>query len=124
MRYDAVGGNDSGPNIYDGNFAMISNFANVIEWYCDVNENSCTPAVVDTSESVFIDSGVEDESLNNIHTDDNKSNDGDSHYGSDSSSRGSCINIPNTSNTQQTTDEAPNCLEELNQTQENEQRMR
>ena len=86
-------------------------------------------AVVDTSESVFIDSGVEDKSSNNIHTDNNNSNDGDSNYGSDSSSNGSYINMPNTSNTQQTTDEAPNCLdvsnyEELNQTQENEQRMK
>ena len=41
MRYDLVVGDGSGTSIYDGNFTMISNFTSGIEWYYNVNDNSC-----------------------------------------------------------------------------------
>ena len=60
-------------------------------------------------ESDIVDSINEDS--NNIHTDYNNSNDGNSNYSSDSLSKDSCTNMQNTSNTKQTTDEAPNCFD-------------
>ena len=57
MRYDLFVGDGSGTSIYDGNFTMISNW---VEWYCNVNDSSCTPAVVGMSGSTFIHSDTKD----------------------------------------------------------------
>lgn len=127
-RHDVVVGDDSGASIFDENLAKISNFESGIESYCNVYDNSCTPIVVDKSEIVFIDSGVEDESdiIDSVNEDlndkktDNNSNDGNSNHSSNSSNHDS--------NTQQTTDETLNCFDvwkyqELDQPPENEQQM-
>ena len=60
MKYDLDVGDRSGTSIHDANITMISNFTSRIEWYLNVDDNSCTPVVIDQSENDFIYLDVED----------------------------------------------------------------